>query len=109
MDKHSIVAARRLVSTRTRLQVDVVAEHHKRYRRHLAATDTKEAIHRRMEEVQKDEHPGSISKRVALRNALTTLADLQRIAYARKPNGSVRREVKLYVVKMEIVREAKRH
>ena len=53
------------------------------------ATD---AIHRRMEELQKDEHPGSISDRVALRNALTTLADLQRIAYARKPSGSVRRE-----------------
>ena len=51
-----------------------------------------EAIHRRMEELQKDEHPGSISERVALRNALTTLADLQRIAYARKPSGSVRRE-----------------
>ena len=28
-----------------------------------------EAIHRRMEELQKDEHPGSISERVALRNA----------------------------------------
>ena len=51
-----------------------------------------EAIHRRMEELQKDEHPGSISERVALRNALTTLADLQRIAYARKPSGTVRRE-----------------
>lgn len=51
-----------------------------------------EAIHRRMEELQKDEHPGSISERVALRNALTTLADLQKIAYARKPSGSVRRE-----------------
>jgi hypothetical protein len=51
-----------------------------------------EAIYRRMEELQRDEHPGSISERVALRNALTTLADLQRIAYARKPNGSVRRE-----------------
>jgi hypothetical protein len=51
-----------------------------------------EAIHRRMKELQKDEHPGSISERVALRNALTTLADLQRIAYARKPNESVRRE-----------------
>jgi hypothetical protein len=50
------------------------------------------AIHRRMEELLKDEHEGSISERVALRNALTTLADLQRIAYARKPNGSVRRE-----------------
>ena len=47
-----------------------------------------EAIHRRMEELQKDEHPGSISERVALRNALTTLADLQRIAYARKPSGT---------------------
>ena len=53
------------------------------------ATD---AIHRRMEELLKDEHAGSISERVALRNALTTLADLQRIAYARKPNGRVRRE-----------------
>jgi hypothetical protein len=50
------------------------------------------AIHSRMEELQKDEHTGSISERVALRNALTTLADLQRIAYTRKPNGSVRRE-----------------
>jgi hypothetical protein len=53
------------------------------------ATD---AIHRRMEELLKDEHEGNISERVALRNALTTLADLQRIAYARKPNGSVSRE-----------------
>ena len=53
------------------------------------ATD---AIHRRMEDLLKDEHAGSISERVALRNALTTLADLQRIAYARKPNGRVRRE-----------------
>jgi len=51
-----------------------------------------EAIHRRMEELQKDEHPGSISERVALRNALTTLADLQRIAHTRKPSGSIRRE-----------------
>jgi hypothetical protein len=53
------------------------------------ATD---AIHRRMEELLKDEHAGSISERVALRNALTTLADLQKIAYARKPSESVRRE-----------------
>jgi len=51
-----------------------------------------EAIHRRMEELQKGEHPGSIPERVALRNALTTLAELQRIAHARKPNRSVRRE-----------------
>ena len=53
------------------------------------ATD---AIHRRMEELLKDEHAGSISERVALRNALTTLADLQKIAYARKPSGRVSRE-----------------
>ena len=53
------------------------------------ATD---AIQRRMEELLKDEHPGSSSERVALRNALTTLADLQRIAYTRKPSGSVGRE-----------------
>ena len=50
------------------------------------------AIHRRMEELQKDEHAGSISERLALRNALETLADLQRIAHARKHSGSVRRE-----------------
>ncbi len=53
------------------------------------ATD---AIHRRMEELLKDESSGSISERLALRNALSTLADLQRIAYSRKPTGSVRRE-----------------
>jgi hypothetical protein len=35
------------------------------------ATD---AIHRRMEELLKDEHAGSISERVAPRNALATLA-----------------------------------
>jgi lactate dehydrogenase-like 2-hydroxyacid dehydrogenase len=53
------------------------------------ATD---AIHRRMEEILKDEHAGSTSERVALRNALTTLADLQRIAHGRKPSGRVSRE-----------------
>jgi hypothetical protein len=46
------------------------------------ATD---AIHRRMEELLKDENAGSISEGVALRNALATLADLQKIAFARKP------------------------
>jgi hypothetical protein len=51
-----------------------------------------EAIHRRMEELLKDESAGSISEGVALRNALTTLADLQKVANARKPSGSVRRE-----------------
>ena len=53
------------------------------------ATD---AIHRRMEELLKDENAGSISERVALRNALTILVDLQKVADARKPSGSVRRE-----------------
>jgi hypothetical protein len=51
-----------------------------------------EAIHRRMQELLKDESAGSISEGVALRNALTTLADLQKVANARKPSGSVRRE-----------------
>jgi len=50
-----------------------------------------EAIHRRMEELLKDENAASISERVALRNALITLADLQKITYARKPSGSVSR------------------
>ena len=53
------------------------------------ATD---AIRRRMEELLEDEHAGSISERVALRNALTTLADLQKIAHVRKPSGKVSRE-----------------
>ena len=51
-----------------------------------------EAIHKRMEELLNDQDAGSVSERLALRNALETLADLQRIAYARKPSGSVRRE-----------------
>ena len=54
--------------------------------------DATEAIHSRVEELLKDEYAGNISERVALRNALTTLDDLQKIAYARKPGGSVRRE-----------------
>ena len=58
-------------------------------RRMKHATD---AIYRRMEELLKDENAGSISEHVALRNALTTLADLQKIAHARKPSTSVRRE-----------------
>jgi hypothetical protein len=53
------------------------------------ATD---AIHRRMEELLNDETAGSISERVVLRNALTTLADLQKIAYTRKPSRRVSRE-----------------
>jgi hypothetical protein len=54
--------------------------------------DATAAIHRRMEDLQKDEHEGSISERLALRNALSTLADLQKLAYARKPNGRVSRQ-----------------
>ena len=50
-----------------------------------------EAIHRRMEELLNDQDAGSVSERLALRNALESLADLQRIAYARKPSGSVMR------------------
>jgi hypothetical protein len=53
------------------------------------ATD---AIHRRMEELLEGEDAESISERVALRNALITLADLQKIAHTRKPSTSVRRE-----------------
>ncbi len=58
----------------------------------LRMEHTTDAIHRRMEDLLKDEHAGSISERVALRNTLTTLADLQKIAYARKPSGRVSRE-----------------
>ena len=50
------------------------------------------AIHTRMEELLKNENVDNISERLSLRNALSTLADLQRIAFARKPSGSVRRE-----------------
>ena len=49
------------------------------------------AIQRRMEELLEDENAASISERIALRNALTTLADLQKIASVRKPNGTVNR------------------
>jgi hypothetical protein len=40
----------------------------------------------------KDENAGSISEPVALRNALTTLADLQKIGSSRKPIGNVNPE-----------------
>ena len=58
-------------------------------RRMELATD---AIHRRMEELLNDQDSSSISERLALRNALETLADLQKIAYTRMPSGSVSRE-----------------
>jgi hypothetical protein len=44
-----------------------------------------------MEELLEDENAGSVSERIALRNALTTLADLQKFASVRKPNGSINR------------------
>ncbi len=72
--------------------LDVVLFEADRVSLQLRMEHATEAIHRRMEELQKEEHPGSISERVALRNALTTLADLQKIAYARKPSGSVSRQ-----------------
>jgi hypothetical protein len=50
-----------------------------------------EAIHSRIQELLTDETAESISERIALRNALTTLADLQKIVNTRKPNGSVGR------------------
>ena len=49
------------------------------------------AIQRRMEELLEDENAGSISERISLRNASTTLADLQKIASVRKPNRPVNR------------------
>jgi len=53
----------------------------------------KDAIQKRMEEMLKDENAGSnVSERVALRNALTTLADLEKIASARKPSERVSHE-----------------
>jgi hypothetical protein len=55
----------------------------------------KNAIHTRMEEMRKEENENvgsSISEGVALRNALTTLADLHNIAYPRKPSGRVIRD-----------------
>jgi hypothetical protein len=36
-----------------------------------------------------NENGGGISEYIALRDALTTLADLYKIAYARKPSASV--------------------
>ena len=54
----------------------------------------KDTIQKRMKEMLKEnENVGSsISERVALRNALTTLADLHNIAYPRKPSGRVIRD-----------------
>ena len=47
LDRHSIVTARRLVSERTRLEYDAVAEYHRRYRRYRQelGTQTQTEIH----------------------------------------------------------------
>lgn len=54
----------------------------------------KHAINNRLEALMKDQSDNgrSISEHIALRDALTTLAELRRIAYARKPNASTSRE-----------------
>jgi hypothetical protein len=51
----------------------------------------KDAINTRIDALTKDqnENGGGISEYIALRDALTTLADLYKIAYARKPGVSV--------------------
>jgi hypothetical protein len=55
----------------------------------------KDAIHKRLEEMLEDEDQNvgsNIAERVALRNALTTLADLHNIACPRKPSRRDSRE-----------------
>jgi hypothetical protein len=49
----------------------------------------REAINNRFNALMKDENEDerSISEHIALRDALSTLADLYRIAYARKPSA----------------------
>ena len=51
----------------------------------------KDAINTRIDALTKDQNEdgGSISEYIALRDALTTLADLYKIAYAQKPGVSV--------------------
>ena len=51
----------------------------------------KDALNTRIDALMKDqnENGGRISEYIALRDALTTLADLHKIAYARKPSASI--------------------
>ena len=51
----------------------------------------KDAIDTRIDALMKEqnENGGSTSEFIALRDALTTLADLHKIAYARKPSASI--------------------
>ncbi len=54
----------------------------------------KHAINNRLDVLTKDQSENGriISERIALSDALTTLAELQKIVYARKPSPSVRRQ-----------------
>ena len=56
----------------------------------------KDAINTRIDALMKDqnENGGGISEYIALRDALTTLADLHKIAYARKPSALVAKGVR---------------
>ena len=49
------------------------------------------AINNRLDALMKDQNENgrSISEHIALRDALTTLADLHKMVYARKPSASV--------------------
>ena len=51
----------------------------------------RDAIHNRIEDLLERQKPkrGSISEHIALRDALATLADLYKIAYARKRSANV--------------------
>ena len=54
----------------------------------------KHAINNRLDVLTKDQRENGriISERIALSDALTTLAELQKIVHARKPSPSVRRQ-----------------
>ncbi len=51
----------------------------------------REAINNRIQNLMKEgnENGGSVPERIELRDALSTLDDLYKIAYTRKPSGSV--------------------
>ncbi|MDP9159778.1 MAG: hypothetical protein M3O09_06050 [Acidobacteriota bacterium] len=51
----------------------------------------REAINKRIHNLMKDgrENGGSVPERIELRDALITLDDLYKLAYTRKPSGSV--------------------
>ena len=74
------------------LDVALFESDRRRLRQRIEAA--RAAIQTRMEEILKENRnvDNSSSEGVALRNALTTLADLHTIAYARKHSGRVSRE-----------------